>query len=202
MGRLTTDQKNWIAAGHRIRQQWSIMAPLTSGGTSYVSYLFDQSLQRETTNNNRVLRAGSRKVKVWNPHPQVNSRASAPRYQIEVRNDDGLVYAGNGSIWNPIGLYDAEPEECLLSHTVAVAQDPAGVVYSVLGFLSYVGRVIEVVYTDQSTPEGTPDGARAVIRTEQAGAWNVLRRVFDKNDGEALPVDTDGAGDYIEWTEP
>lgn len=204
MGRLTTAQKEYLAAGHRIRQQWSIAAPTSAGGTSLVPYQFEVMTHGDAvgaaSDNNRVVRAGSRKVAVWNPHPQESSRASAPRYQIEVRNDDGYFYPGSGSAFNPLGIYNAAPEECFLVHSVSVATDPAGVTYTPIGFLSYTGRIIEVIYTEQSTPDGQPDGSRAVIRTEQAGAWDVLRHVFTEEDGSAQSVNIDGLGTFVEWT--
>jgi len=201
LGRLTTAQKDAISAGNRVKQTWKILAPLSAGSTTYVPYTIEAGFNSVAASpNNRVTRPGSRKVEVWNPHPQVTARARAGRYSFEVRNDDGKIYPGVGSVWNPYSIYDASPQECLVEHTVLVDLYGDGGSWSSLAYLQYIGRVVDVVYTETSTPGGTPQGDRAVITCEQAHAWDVLRHTFDRGDGVEQLIDIDGAGDNYYWT--
>jgi len=202
MSRLSASHRDLIARGNTIKQTWAVLSPIASGSTTYITYTFEQGFNATTpTQANRVTRAGSRKVAVWNPHPQdKTSKAKAPRYSFEVSNADGRVYPGNGSIWNNFGIYDAAPEECLILHSVLVDLYGDGVSYQQLPHLAYTGRVVSVQYAESADPGGDAAGNLAVITCEQTGAWDTLRRVFTKDDGDDTLVDVDGIGTNLDWT--
>ena len=210
MARLTVAQKTAFAKGAPVRQTWAVLSPINAAHSSFVSYKFEDGYNASHDGGGsgsdigvgtRVTRAGSRKIRVWNPHPQETSKVAAPRYSFEVSNGDGYFFMGNPSAWNPIGLYNAEPEECFITHLVKVWDDAAGA-WSTLSDLSYTGRVIRVQYTPSANPDQTPVGQRAVITCEQSGAWDVLRQTFTKDHADIADTDGNPGGtpDYMEWT--
>jgi hypothetical protein len=152
----------------------------------------------------RIVRAGSRKPEVWNPHPQDNSKPNAVRYAIEVDNSDGFFHVKVGSVWSP-GTQNIPPSSCFLLHSIYVwIPDPVSPAWSPILHMDYTGKVIDVSYSGggtQAAPGGR-SGARprtATIITEQVGAEASLRRTFKTDDADIGPV-TDVTSGNVEYT--
>lgn len=199
MGNLTTQQLTAIIAGQPFRQVFSIKAPVIADHTAYTTTVIDDGIwPTATAPARRVLNAGTRKHAVWNPHPKSTERPRVVKYAIEVDNSDGLFDQRSGSVWNPFGIYDADPAECFLLHSIYVWDDAAKS-WSPIPHMDFVGLVANVDYEDGATMNRTetgpgvsvPTAARnvATITSEQVGAWSVLRKVFSKADGIDEAVD-------------
>lgn len=191
MSNLTAGQLAALTSGQPVRGVWSIKTPVLADHSSYTTTVIDDGLF-STGNIRRVIKAGTRTHKVWNPHPMEDSRPEAVRYTIEVGNGDGYFHRKSGSPWNPFGLYDAAPSECFLIHQLYV-WDRTTAVWSPLSHMDFIGRVLSVEHTGagslirrEVSPGVTVPGVApntATITAEQVGAWETLRRVFNKDDG-------------------
>lgn len=190
MGNLTAGQLAAFAGGAPVRQVWSIRAPILADHSVYQTTVIDEGIFAATSAAplRRVVKAGKRTHKVWNPHPMLTTRPEAVRYAIEVANGDGYFHRKSGSPWNPFGIYDAAPSECYLVHQIYV-QEPTG--WTELSHMAFEGRILKVEYSGtgsmlrrdlggSTTPQEAP--TIATITSEQEGAWGVLRKVFDKDD--------------------
>lgn len=191
MSNLTAGQLAALTSGQPVRGVWSIKTPVSADHSSYTTTVIDDGLF-STGNIRRVIKAGQRTHKVWNPHPMEGSRPEAVRYTIEVGNGDGYFHRKSGSPWNPFGLYDAAPSECFLIHQLYV-WDRSAATWSPITHMDFIGRVMSVDYTGagslirrEVSPGATGPGVApntATIMSEQVGAWETLRRVFSKDDG-------------------
>ena len=203
MSNLTGTQKNNIIGGQPIRQSWWVKAPVNAAHSTYTTTLIDAGVfPADGSGLVRVIKAGSRKHHVWNPHPKMDVTPKAVRYSIEVANGDGLFHRRSGSVWNPYGVYDAAPAECFLLHSIYVYDPAAG--WSKIDHMDFIGQIVSVDYTGsasmttRSTGTGTtaPQEAPrvAAITSEQVGAWPVLRRIFSKADAVDHTVDSVALG--------
>ncbi len=191
MGRLTATQIEAIIGGQPIRQVFSIKAPVLADHSAYTTTVIDDGIWPASAGaNRRVIKAGKRTHKVWNPHPKLDQRPQAVRYTIEVDNSDGYFHRRSGSAWNPFGLYDAAPAECFLLHDLYVWLASAAA-WSAITEMAFVGKVLKVDYSGAASMNRRDLGGItapqhvanvASITTEQVGAWEVLRRVFTKDD--------------------
>lgn len=191
MANLSSDQMAAFAAGQPVRQTWTIRAPVLADHSAYTSTVIDDGIFSPSASpSRRVIDAGRRKHEVWNRHPKDSTTPKAVRYAIEVDNSDGLFYRRSGSVWNPLGIFDADPGECFLIHNLAVLL--LNGTWSAIGHMDFTGQVISVSYeggaglgkTEVSpgvvAPQVVPRSA--TITSEQVGAWATLRRVFTKDD--------------------
>lgn len=200
MSNLTAAQLTAITTGQPVRQVWKVKAPVLADHSAYTETVIDDGIWAYGSNNSRrVIKAGSRKHKVWNPHPMADERPQAVRYSIECANDDGFFHRRSGSCWNPFGIYDASPSECYLMHSIFV-WDAVTKAWLEIEHMRYIGQVVSVEYTGAASMlrSGTTAAAVAArgvatITSEQDGAWSVLRHVFNKEDGVTdLALDTYG----------
>lgn len=188
MGNLTAGQLAAFTSGQPVRQVWSIRAPVLADHSAYTTTVLDDGVfAASATPRTRVIKAGSRRHKVWNPHPMSDSRPEAVRYVIEVANGDGYLHRKSGSPWNPFGLYDAAPAECFLIHQIYVLEASS---WSEVTHMRFEGRILRVEYSGTAAmtkrdlggvavPQEAP--TTATITSEQDGAWIVLRDSFDKS---------------------
>ncbi len=191
MANLTSDQLAAFVAGQPVRQTWSIKAPVLADHSAYTTTVIDDGIwSPNAAPKRRVLKAGKRQHTVWNYHPKVSAQPKAVRYTIEVDNADGLFHRKSGSVWNPLGIYDAEIAECFLIHNIAVLLLSG--TWSPITHMDFIGTVVNVSYEGSSglnktevspgvvSPVIVPKSA--TITSEQVGAWATLRYVFTKDD--------------------
>lgn len=192
MSNLTAAQLAAFTSGQPVRQVWSIKAPVLADHSAYTETTIEDGIFPITAGQKRrVLKAGKRRHFVMNPHPQLDQELAAVRYSIEVDNGDGLFHRKSGSVWNPFGIYDAAPAECFLLHYVYVWEHVAQV-WSEITHMRYIGRVIEAqsaglaAMTKREVSPGVVTAQEAprsvTITSEQVGAWEVLRKTFNKDD--------------------
>ena len=192
MSNLTADQITAFTPGQPVRQVWSIKAPVLADHSAYTTTVIDDGIFPIVAGaKRRVLKAGKRRHFVINPHPQKDVETQAVRYSIEVDNADGLFHRKSGSVWNPFGIYDAAPAECFLIHQIYV-WDAAAKSWSPIPHMDYIGRVMDAqstgaaAMTKREVSAGVvtvQEAPRSVtITSEQVGAWEVLRRIFNKDD--------------------
>jgi hypothetical protein len=187
LSNLTGPQIAAITSGQPVRQVWTISSPQQAAHTSYADVVVDEGIfAAGALSTSRIIKAGSRKHEVWNPHPQEADKPKALRYSIEAANHDGKFHMRSGSFWNPYGLYDADVSECFLTHQIYI-RTSASLWEEVLA-MKFSGRVISVDYNGgasanrTSSPVAAPNVA--VITAEQEGAWQILRRTFTRDDGD------------------
>lgn len=191
MANLSADQLAAFAAGQPVRQTWTIRTPVLADHSAYTTTVIDDGIfSTASTPARRVINAGKRKHEVWNKHPKDSANPKAVRYAIEVDNNDGLFYQRSGSVWNPLGIFDADPGECFLIHNISVLLLSG--TWSAISHMDFVGQVISVSYEGgaglnkvETTPgvvAPKPVPKSATITSEQVGAWATLRHVFTKND--------------------
>jgi hypothetical protein len=169
-----------VIAGNSIAQTWTIAGPLSAGG-ALSQYAHIHTLPGSEPYRYRVVRAGSRKHEVWNPHVNAPVEAKALRYSFEVDNSDGFFHMKTGGCFNIAGIYNADPTECTVTHETYIMV--AGQ-YQRVDAMSFVGSIISVDYVSSANHAGAAVGQTAVITCEQAGAWDALRRTFTKDDGD------------------
>ena len=204
---LTVTQLAAMVSGQPIRQKWTIRTPINAAHSSYTETVIDDGIFSVGNTTARVIKAGSRRHHVWNPHPKMEVQPKAVRYAIEVANGDGLFHRRVGSVWNPFGLYDAAPGECFLLHNLYVwVPDPVTPYWTEITHMAYIGQVVTVDYagTGSMNRRETGVGTTAIkeapqvatITSEQVGAWPVLRRVFNKTDAVTGQVDGSPIGAF------
>ena len=199
MGKLTAGQLAAFTSGQPVRQVWSIRAPMLADHSAYTTTVLDDGVFSAVADpRRRVLKAGTRRHKVWNPHPMSDGRPEAVRYAIEVANGDGYFHLKTGSPWNPFGLYDAAPAECFLIHQIYV-QEASG--WSEITHMRFEGLVLSVEYSGSAAMTKRDLGGVAVpqevsnvatITSEQVGVMTVLRKKFDINDADIDRINYDG----------
>lgn len=191
MSNLTPSQLSAIAGGSSIAQTWNILCPIAAGG-SPTSITHVHTLPGSEPSRYRVVRAGTRKHEVWNPHVNADINATSLRYSFEVDNSDGFFHLKSGGAFNTAGLYAADPTECLVEHKTYV-MSLVTKQHEEIESMSFTGNIISVEYVGSAKTSGTISPATAVITCEQAGAWDALKRPFIKEDGDFDPF-TNNAG--------
>jgi len=198
MARLTATQIALIQSGQPIRQQWKTVCPVDSAHSGFIDNLIEAGIYpvKSTEDYRRVIDEGSRTYEVFNPHPRASNKPKKLRYQFEVDNRDGHFYKGAGNAWNPLSLYDAEPQECRIKHGLSV-YDPATDSWSAIGHMDYEGRVLHVEYVDGQNAAGDIVPVSAIIFTESMTVRGILDRVYNIEDADdELIDDPAGLGDY------
>ena len=198
MARLTATQIALIKAGQPIRQEWLTVSPIDSAHSGFVDFTIEAGIYpiKSTENYRRVIDEGTRTYEVFNPHPRSNNKPKKLRYSFEVDNRDGYFYKGAGNAWNPLSLYDAEPQECRVKHVLSV-YDPDTDLWSAFTHMSYEGRVLHVEYVDGKSAAGDIVPVSAIIQTEALAVRGVLDHVYTLDDGDdELIDDPGGLGDF------
>jgi hypothetical protein len=184
LSNLSPAQIASIKNGEGIALTWEIHAPISAGGSLDSQYVYIHSLPTADAGSmHRVVRAGSRKHEVWNPHVNAPVEAKALRYSFEVDNSDGFFHAKAFGCWNLHGAYQADPTECVVVHKTCVYMQATGT-YEEIQTMTFTGRIISVEYASSAKHDGSPAPHTAVITCEQDGAWEALRRAFIKDDGD------------------
>jgi len=206
LSNLTTQQLDAMAGGQPVRQVWTVrgVSYIWPPNIVYQDTVIDDGVMAGPGSMRRIVRAGSRKLEVWNPHPQDNSRPSAVRYAIEVDNSDGFFHMKVGSVWSP-STQNIPPSICFLLHNIYVwIPDPISPAWSPITHMDYIGKVIDVSYSGGGTQASTggSSGVRprtATIITEQVGAEASLRRTFKIADAD-IGLVTDATSGNVEYT--
>lgn len=209
MGNLTTAQLDAIKQGEPIKQKFWMRVPLVPDHSVYYDVLFDEGIHKYhslTMVQDRVLKAGKRRHVVWNPSPNSQVSARAIRWRFEVDNHDDYFNNGTGGIFYYGGSYRSEPQECYAVHKLYV-WEPVAEAWSEITHMAFVGKVLTIEYEDTARPDKVGNmeadvvpealAETAVITCEQTGVWDVLKRVFSKDDADSEIVDDPaGLGKY------
>jgi len=206
LSNLTSSQLEALTSGQPVRQSWKIKVPVLADHSAYTETVIDDGiLPAVSSPTKRIIRAGTRKHAVWNPHPKMNVTPKAVRYSIEVDNHDGFFHRRSFSAWNPLGIYAAAVGECFLIHQIYVWV-PANSAWEEITHMKFIGQVIDVDYSGSAqmsrteispgTTRATPAPNTATITTEQVGADFALRRVFTADDADNTKVTDATTGDF------
>jgi len=195
---VTSAQEAALAAGRPVRQEFYVLRPEDDAHTAFESYLFDAGIYG-VAGLRRVTNPGVRKWRVANVSPAQEGRLEATTWTIEVDNRDGAFLHKVGSLFeHSVTAYLAWPEQCYLQHRVSVLLLSG--VWSELTEIRYKGRIVRVGYVDGQTAAGEIVPLSASIRTEDASAWEAMRRPFAVTDAYDEQVyDAGGFGD-THWT--
>jgi len=195
VGRLTTDQRNAIEAGGTIAQVFIVSKPTDSTHATYVDSTFEDPYAVVSSAHwHNVVRAGRRKINVFNPSLKARTSGKAARWRFVVRNDGGQFYPSKG-YFHVSGYPELQPQECRIKHRVYVWSGPTGS-WLKLGPLDYEGGIIDIDYDDIEGPDGQTAPYLATITCEQLGAWEILRHRWTKEDASEFHFIS------IDWVEP
>jgi hypothetical protein len=188
---LTSAQIAAIAAGERVRQVWSVYAPIDAAHSAYDSgNTFHDSVQIPTAVRQNVQRAGKRTYTAVNASPMDDRKLQRARHAFVVRNDDGRWYPSSATTcwWRSQSTpaYAAQPQECRIRHRCYVLVAGA---WSEITALDYTGQVVACDWSDTVSANGVVSGSTATIQTEAMGAWEVLAKTYTKDDGAETWVD-------------
>jgi hypothetical protein len=175
---LTQPQIDAINARARIRSVFQIGTP-TSAVSTIISY---RTIHTDFGADRRVTDPGEREWKAAGFSHQSKEPLETVTQDIEVSNADGLFYpstAGN-FFYNSVGAWQAPARSCYLFHALLV--ELAGA-WSLLPCM-YVGKIVDVSYIDARRADGTLLPYLAVIKTEAAGAADIIRKEWDETDGD------------------
>ena len=204
MGLLAAAARTAIAAGNPIRQVWTIKIPIAAGSSTFDSKIIDSGIVTGTggefkSDNQRVIRAGTRKFQMFNPNPMVKPKAVGTTYAFVVDNHDGYFYHQDDVVWQATTspFYEAAPQECKIQHFPAVW---SGTGWIAIAEWLWTGRIYKPVYNDRARSDANPLGLSATISAESDCAWPALRRDWNKDDSNESVVN-DGAGEgYYQFT--
>jgi len=180
-GLLTAAQLSAIREGNiKVRQKWSMIVPTDFGITTWTTFLFHDDTD---PTKQRVIDAGSRQTSAYNISLKVPGTLRFPKYEIEVDNSDGYF-----SLYDISGVtqcfdrnYMIYPKKSFLKHEIFLF-DPDGT-ESELPCSPWIGRVIDVIFTDQSRAEKDIVLKIARIVCDQRHAVYYRRR-FNENHGD------------------
>lgn len=187
MGLLTTAQREAIAAGAPLRQQWLLLVPsdyIRASATYAYVYLHDDLLAIR-----RVVKAGHREQHCYNVTLQQEGKLEVGKYTFVCDNSDfALTPFISGTLFeHPTSHYQSDPISCYIEHRVYV-MTPSG--ESELP-LTYKGRIMSMDYEDVVGLDGASRGQLCTIETEATGVTEVLRTEWteDHADDEDTGLD-------------
>ena len=202
-GRLSAAQRTAIQAGNAVRQEWYIFVPIDSAHSGYTGTILDNGIfPAPGSEFQRVVKAGQRSHKVWNPTPNVKVTPTAARYSFVCDNSDGRLYENSAdNLYQVPSVFQAIPQECYIRHRIYVAiYASSGTTWSQLAHMEFQGQIMDIRHEDTGNSKKEIVSATTTITCEQKGAWDTLRRTWKIEDGIDAPM-TNGGVDY-DWRVP